>query len=686
MMKKILLLLVFTMLSFSVVSLPVFAASDCPGGCCYTCSGSCKSPDQPDCGSEDCCCDSGGHRIGDICVGITSGCGYSHSQCICACPSEDTCSPNCSCAANTCKGNTCSDGCGGSCNGTMCCTNAYIDPTSSTVLYWPVDFTFTSDYGYTNVGFNSGGGATGCSLTNAQCEGNPKDSKKCWWRWRCTATGAAGSYTGTFTNSQGCTKTIAYTISCPTPPAVGQSGPPACTTNRTPPFTITSNSDVCIPHDGIINIRKDANNDLWPDDDWNGGSGWMDNVLPIKGSKYTYVPSPLADGLYIWRGRSRTNPDHILSIENPFISFRVCANWGRTCSGSSCVCNPVKPASPELLSPADGTQIEYGYDVTLSWRLPGSDWGNGCPANNNTFKLYLAEALGSCPDDLRASPTYIGLATEYFLSNPNYGAYCWQVEASNGSVSSFSVVRTFVVEDPQPWWQAKDGDVHAQGNIHVIVPKGNYLILEGDNGGQPGVASFKDDLNTQPGGLSTNNWQANTSYGARIGFEYLKNRLNIDTRDPKTGFGDISGSGIYYFDKAIDFGEVGEDFNVGTEKIIVFVDGDVSVKTNINITVDQGGFFALISSGDIVIDSEVTQAHGFFLADGEIRVPSNGGTDQVFEGQGSFIGRSGVSLERDLGPEDNVNPAEAFVSRFDLLLNAPAEFRFSPFVFQEVAP
>jgi len=45
-----------------------------------------------------------------------------------------------------------------------------------------------------------------------------------------------------------------------------------------------------------------------------------------------------------------------------------------------------------------------------------------------------------------------------------------------------------------------------------------------------------------------------------------------------------------------------------------------------------------------------------------------------------------VSLSRNLGSGANASPAEAFVSRFDLYLNAPAEFRFSPFVFQEVAP
>ncbi|HUV72364.1 MAG TPA: hypothetical protein VMW25_05120 [Clostridia bacterium] len=350
-----------------------------------------------------------------------------------------------------------------------------------------------------------------------------------------------------------------------------------------------------------------------------------------------------------------------------------------TCPGCNTtigVCQ--KPGNPLFSEACEST----GEEITLSWLDPAPP---GSPNNETGFRITRdGSPLGNSPADT-TSATF---ACPDFNSH-TYGIVAYRdcgalVGGSCTGVEKVSTQNTITCSCAyKHWWQAKDGDVHAQGNIHVDVPKDNFLILEGDNDGQPGVASFKDDLNTSPGSLSKSDWdwQANTSYGARIGFEYLKNRLNIDTRESKTSFSDISGSGIYYFNdsKAIDF----ETLPVGTDKIIVFVDNDVNVGGD--ITVDQGGFFALIASGDIIIASEVIQAHGFFLADGEIRVPS-GETEQVFEAQGSFIGHGGVSLERDLGPEANVEPAEFFVSRFDLYLNAPAEFRFSPFVFREVAP
>jgi len=53
----------------------------------------------------------------------------------------------------------------------------------------------------------------------------------------------------------------------------------------------------------------------------------------------------------------------------------------------------------------------------------------------------------------------------------------------------------------------------------------------------------------------------------------------------------------------------------------------------------------------------------------------------------SFIGWGGVSLKRDLGESElNLTPSELFTFRPDLLINAPKEFLFTPFVFQEVAP
>lgn len=156
------------------------------------------------------------------------------------------------------------------------------------------------------------------------------------------------------------------------------------------------------------------------------------------------------------------------------------------------------------------------------------------------------------------------------------------------------------------------------------------------------------------------------------------NRLNVDTSKTLPGQ-DIPGSGTYYAAGSIDLN--GKD--VGGDKVIIFVDGDATVVGDIKV--GKSGFFALIANGSITFDEAVTDAQGFYLADGTLSVAAG---SSLFEGEGSFIGWGGVSLKRDLGETGSLNltPSELFTFRPDLLLNAPKEFLFTPFVFQEVAP
>ena len=119
--------------------------------------------------------------------------------------------------------------------------NAYVDP-NPVATNNSITFTFTSNRGYTGVGFNPGGGASNCNLTSAVCGGNPKDGYSCWWRWVCTSTNA-GNYTGTFTNNENCPKQISYTVSAPvTCDAInGYVDPNPVLGNSSVTFTFTSN-------------------------------------------------------------------------------------------------------------------------------------------------------------------------------------------------------------------------------------------------------------------------------------------------------------------------------------------------------------------------------------------------------------------------------------------------------------
>jgi len=61
-------------------------------------------------------------------------------------------------------------------------------------------------------------------------------------------------------------------------------------------------------------------------------------------------------------------------------------------------------------------------------------------------------------------------------------------------------------------------------------------------------------------------------------------------------------------------------------------------------------------------------------------------TELQFRGEGSFVGWNGVSLNRDRGESNATEPAEEFVFRSDLMINAPIALKFSRYVWQEKAP
>src|SRR5690606_37554234 len=136
------------------------------------------------------------------------------------------------------------------------------------------------------------------------------------------------------------------------------------------------------------------------------------------------------------------------------------------------------------------------------------------------------------------------------------------------------------------------------------------------------------------------------------------------------------------------------------EKLVVLVDGDISIEEP--ITVETGGFFMLVASGDITFDSSLgtddlnnpdAQAEGVFVADGLLTVESaDTGGDKRFIGEGTFVGWSGVKLERDYDNGagrralNNVSAVEYFRYRPDFITAAPEEFMRSHYSWQQVNP
>jgi len=243
----------------------------------------------------------------------------------------------------------------------------------------------------------------------------------------------------------------------------------------------------------------------------------------------------------------------------------------------------------------------------------------------------------------------------------------------------------FVANIKEAWWQAEEGNVHADGgNVRSAVPDTAtlpFLIT----GSQPGLVSYTGSLDINDAaainqaGLS--NWQAQTGYqGLKTGYGYFKRILEDDPLDFNAWDGGQPGAdGVYAAEG--DMATL-EALNITNEIIVILVNGDVSI--DYDISVAEGGFLAIISSGNITIGNTVTNVEGVYVADGII--DSGTGTSQL-TGEGIFTGWEGISLNRDFNTiQNNTTPAERFIYRPDLVRNA-YHYLLKPKVsWQEVAP
>lgn len=176
------------------------------------------------------------------------------------------------------------------------------------------------------------------------------------------------------------------------------------------------------------------------------------------------------------------------------------------------------------------------------------------------------------------------------------------------------------------------------------------------------------------------------------------------SRDARKPTGEPSGSKRAYFHEG-DL-TIQQPWSVASnEKLVIFVHGNLTLADPAGVgslvDVAEGGFLAFIVSGNITIESSVgntdldstaSNVEGVYIADGILSVESWGaaaGGDRRFIGEGTFVGWSGVALERDFSDggarkaENNTHPAETFVYRPDFVVNVPERMTKPVYVWQE---
>jgi hypothetical protein len=308
--------------------------------------------------------------------------------------------------------------------------------------------------------------------------------------------------------------------------------------------------------------------------------------------------------------------------------------------------------------------------------VPDSGAVNGPGAGEGTYKLNNVPVGG-------------GGLIQLILGDPlNWICTCPEGCAYGGIKAPKSNLDFFVSDQRDAWFQVESGCLHADnGNISTKIPPGAtkpYLIT-GVSGlpSYTGVLSLGADFGVEAINESGSQWRAKTKYEAlKTDYGYF-NRLLEDDPSPKTDWsgGAFGASGVY---KASgDVNMEGRTIASGNT-YVALVDGTVTITGN--ITVAQGGFLAVIASGDITVNDSVLAVQGVYVADGIFKSGSGAETEQ-FVGQGIFVGWGGMSLKRSLGGRaNNQNPAERYIWRPDLQVNAYSYLKKPHFTWKEVAP
>lgn len=242
------------------------------------------------------------------------------------------------------------------------------------------------------------------------------------------------------------------------------------------------------------------------------------------------------------------------------------------------------------------------------------------------------------------------------------------------------------------WFQALGGNIHADGgNVTSNIPStcigacDPYLVT----GTTSGLVSYTGSLDLGDFGEEGINetgdeWRAETDFkGIETDYGYFYRILS----DEETSFGVFDGndpgvSGVFEDDGSTS--TIGAWSVTGGQKTVILVDNDILIDDDINV--DSNSFLAILSSGSITIDDDVTNVEGVFVADNLINT-CNTSSDLQLDAEGVFVGWGGVNLCRDFDSLlNNTFPAEVFVYRPDLQVNA-YNYLMRPYYFwQEVAP
>lgn len=351
---------------------------------------------------------------------------------------------------------------------------------------------------------------------------------------------------------------------------------------------------------------------------------------------------------------------------------------------------------------------------TLVGQEPGSEaiiqalWsGSGVQDGTITGTTF---SVSSVPNIANISLTLVPDTSQYRCTCP---AGCTLSGLSVPSIGN----NFFLARSAQAWWQTQNGLVYAggaMGNAIVsFVPEtavtGAYLSLKNSvstlsssgiaiTGG--GDIDSTLEITTKYSRLREDTEQARvigSRYeGARESYQYFYMVYSMGS-SPTADFTNSKptippANGRAYYGAGNQTIDTNWDVSSG-ENLVIFVNGNLTIDAN--IVVEEGGFVAFIVSGDITFSNTLgssspsdtaSTVEGVFIGNRIIVQGGLTGGDLKFIGEGTFVGWSGVQLQRTYAnsTDNDSYPTELFRFRPDFVMNIPDRMTRPIISWQEV--
>jgi len=302
---------------------------------------------------------------------------------------------------------------------------------------------------------------------------------------------------------------------------------------------------------------------------------------------------------------------------------------------------------------------------------------------------------------------------------PGYRCTCPAGCSYSGIAQPLGNVHFFITTAPLNWWQTANGYLFA-GTITGIGIQSQIPQSCASSGSCTAALSSYDSSNTPKsdgtsltsGGSIDSTVDTGSSYsylnqsgtnthaegmrlnGAKEDYTYFSQQYGItaSTAVDFTGAQPVSNPNRAYY--ANGNVTINSQWTLNTaDSLVIFVNGNLTISQPIRVA--KGAFLAFIVKGNITFDKSLgsnvsnnPSVAGVYVANGQIISESNNpGDDLKLVGEGTFIGWSGVQLQRNFN-NANVNrggtePIETFKFRPDFLVTVPEKMTKPIYLWQE---